>query len=98
MDGRGRWMDNVFIERIWRSHLHDLMRPRMIGHLVAHQAMDCQHHSRDALGSCPFSDISQAELKYGAFPIDQGWQYGCSPSTTNARYGKVERSRSQVCF
>lgn len=28
MDGRGRWMDNVFIERLWRSlkyecvHLH----------------------------------------------------------------------------
>jgi putative transposase len=19
MDGRGRWMDNVFIERVWRS-------------------------------------------------------------------------------
>ena len=29
MDGKGRWMDNVFIERLWRSlkyecvHLHD---------------------------------------------------------------------------
>ncbi len=23
MDGRGRWMDNVFIERLWRSMKHE---------------------------------------------------------------------------
>jgi transposase InsO family protein len=23
MDGRGRWMDNVFIERLWRSRKHE---------------------------------------------------------------------------
>jgi putative transposase len=23
MDGRGRWMDNVFIERVWRSLKHE---------------------------------------------------------------------------
>jgi putative transposase len=23
MDGRGRWMDNVFVERLWRSLKHD---------------------------------------------------------------------------
>ena len=23
MDGRGRWMDNVFIERLWRSIKHE---------------------------------------------------------------------------
>ena len=23
MDGRGRWMDNVFIERLWRSLTYD---------------------------------------------------------------------------
>jgi putative transposase len=23
MDGRGRWMDNVFIERLWRSLTHE---------------------------------------------------------------------------
>ena len=21
MDGKGRWMDNIFIERLWRMHL-----------------------------------------------------------------------------
>ena len=30
--------------------LHYLMHPRLIGHLVAHQAMQGQHHRRDALG------------------------------------------------
>jgi putative transposase len=23
MDGKGRWMDNVFIERLWRSVKHE---------------------------------------------------------------------------
>jgi putative transposase len=27
MDGRGRWMDNVFIERLWRSLKYEWYRP-----------------------------------------------------------------------
>jgi len=27
MDGRGRWMDNVFIERLWRSVKYELVYP-----------------------------------------------------------------------
>ena len=33
MDGRGRWMDNVFVERLWRTvkyecvYLHDYATP-----------------------------------------------------------------------
>lgn len=23
MDGKGRWMDNVFIERLWRAVMHE---------------------------------------------------------------------------
>ncbi len=26
MDGRGRWMDNVFIERLWRSLKYEKLR------------------------------------------------------------------------
>ncbi|MFT5857174.1 MAG: putative transposase [Verrucomicrobiales bacterium] len=26
MDGRGRWMDNVFIERLWRSLKYEQLR------------------------------------------------------------------------
>ncbi len=28
MDGRGRWLDNVFIERLWRSLVSAVLRPR----------------------------------------------------------------------
>ncbi len=45
MDGRGRWLDNVFIERLWRSlkyeavYLHELVdgfeAERVIGEWIA---------------------------------------------------------------
>lgn len=31
MDGRGRWMDNVFIERLWRSIKYELIYPGDFG-------------------------------------------------------------------
>ena len=43
MDGRGRWMDNVFIERLWRSPKYECVylnafraacRPRPVDHLL----------------------------------------------------------------
>jgi putative transposase len=42
MDGRGRWMDNVFIERLWRSlkyeeiYLHDYETIPAVGRAVEH--------------------------------------------------------------
>ena len=36
MDGRGRWLDNVFVERLWRTvkyeciYLHDYATPRAL--------------------------------------------------------------------
>jgi putative transposase len=27
MDGRGRWLDNVFIERLWRTEKYELIYP-----------------------------------------------------------------------
>ena len=57
MDGRGRWMDNAFIERLWRFlkheavHLHDLVdgleAHRVIGAWLAFHN-DCRPHT--ALG------------------------------------------------
>ena len=41
MDGRGRWMDNVFVERLWRTvkyeevYLHDYETPRALEHGLA---------------------------------------------------------------
>jgi hypothetical protein len=31
MDGQGRWMDNVFIERLWRSLYEDLSKAYAVG-------------------------------------------------------------------
>lgn len=42
MDGRGRALDNIFIERLWRSvkyeevYLHDYATPREARHGLAH--------------------------------------------------------------
>ena len=41
MDGRGRWLDNVFVERLWRTvkyeevYLHDYATPRALEHGLA---------------------------------------------------------------
>ncbi len=45
MDGRGRWMDNVFIERLWRSLKHEDIylkhqgRHFCVGRLLQHEAL-----------------------------------------------------------
>jgi putative transposase len=31
MDGRGRFMDNIFIERLWRSIKYEVKWPRILG-------------------------------------------------------------------
>jgi putative transposase len=31
MDGRGRWMDNVFIEQLWRSMKYECVYPNAFG-------------------------------------------------------------------
>jgi putative transposase len=38
MDGRGRWMDNVFIERLWRSLKYEEIYLKEHGTLVTLQA------------------------------------------------------------
>jgi len=37
MDGRGRWMDNVFIERLWRSVKYEEI------YLKGHSTIPAQH-------------------------------------------------------
>ncbi len=51
MDGKGRWMDNVFIERLWRSLKYErirLYRYGTVGELKAHVAewMSYYNHQR----------------------------------------------------
>ncbi len=62
MDGRGRCMDNIFIERLWRSlkyeavYLHDLAdgveARRVIGEWIAYYNADRPHSALD--GATPF--------------------------------------------
>lgn len=57
MDGRGRWMDNVFIERLWRSLKYECVylnafetghqARRDIGHWIAHYNAERPHSSFD---------------------------------------------------
>lgn len=59
MDGKGRWMDNVFIERLWRSLKYEcvylnafengLQARRAIGRWMAHYNADRPHSSFDGL-------------------------------------------------
>lgn len=51
MDGKGRWMDNVFIERLWRSLKYEKIRLwsyETVGELRGHIAdwMDFYNHRR----------------------------------------------------
>jgi len=52
MDGNGRWMDNVFIERLWRSLKYErirLYRYGTVGELKAHVAewmSYCNHQDK----------------------------------------------------
>ena len=59
MDGKGRWMDNVFIERLWRSlkyecvYLHafdnGLQARKEIGKWIAHYNAERPHSTFDGL-------------------------------------------------
>ena len=64
MDGRGRWMDNIFIERLWRSlkyeavYLHELTdgfvaerRHRRVDRLLQYRTVALRPRRPDAGGS-----------------------------------------------
>ena len=63
MDGKGRWMDKVFIERLWRSAKYEKLRlwsyetGRDVSGLVG-EWMDFYNHRRNHStlgGNCPWS-------------------------------------------
>jgi putative transposase len=52
MDGKGRWMDNVFIERLWRSLKYEQIRLYSYANLKELREqitewMDFYNHERD---------------------------------------------------
>ena len=84
MDGRGRCMDNIFIERLWRSlkyeavYLHEMtdgfVAERVIGEWLAFYNTERPHSS--LAGRTP------AETYAGARPVDK-WTTGCAGLTTS---------------
>lgn len=51
MDGKGRWMDNVFIERLWRSLKYEYVyitefETRTQAKIEIKRWMDFYHHNR----------------------------------------------------
>ena len=84
MDGRGRYLDNIFIERLWRSlkyeavYLHELtdgfVAERVIGDWIGFYNTERPHSSLD--GQTP------AEIYAGARPVDK-WTTGCAELTTS---------------
>ena len=75
MDGRGRWMDNRFIERLWRSlkyediylrgYEHGLELRRGVGNWFG-EYNECRPHQ--ALGYATPAEVYRAPESYGARP------------------------------
>jgi putative transposase len=84
MDGRGRYLDNIFIERLWRSlkyeavYLHEMtdgfVAERVIGDWLYFYNTDHPHSSLG--GQTP------AEIYAGARPVDKRTT-GCAGLTTS---------------
>ncbi len=73
MDGKGRWMDNVFIERLWRSLKYEKLRlwsyrdiPELTGHIS--DWMDYYNHER----------------KHQTLNYETPWSHYCSEEVESA--------------
>ncbi len=84
MDGRGRFLDNIFIERLWRSlkyeavYLHELGDGFVAGRVIG-DWMNFYNNQR------PHSSLggeTPAEAYAGARPVDK-WTTGCAGLTTS---------------
>jgi putative transposase len=66
MDGRGRWMDNVFIERLWRSLKYECKFLNAfetgsearagIGRWISHYNTDRPHRTPDEVYAMQFNE------------------------------------------
>jgi putative transposase len=75
MDGRGRWVDNRFIERLWRSvkyediylqdYLDGLEAGRGLSRYFSHYNTERPHQ---ALGNATPADLYRDPAAYGARP------------------------------
>ncbi len=73
MDGRGRWLDNVFIERLWRSVKHEEV------YLKAYENLT--EARRELGGYFDFYEHYDAPV---IFNSDQGSQFTCEGFTSRS--------------
>jgi len=81
MDGRGRWIDNRFIERLWRSvKQEDIYVQDYADGLTAHRGLGCwfgQYNiarPHQALGYATPAELYHAPESYGAKPAAWRWK------------------------
>ena len=81
MDGRGRWIDNRFIERLWRSvKQEDIYVQDYADGLTAQRGLDRwfgQYNTErphQALGYATPADVYHSPESYGAKPAAWRWK------------------------
>jgi putative transposase len=76
MDGRGRWMDNVFIERLWRSLKHENIYLKVT--LMAARPMP---------GLVRGSPFTTASVRTKRLATARRWRSGANPSAVDSAIG-----------
>ena len=81
MDGRGRWIDNRFIERLWRSVKQEDIYPQDYGDgLTAQRGLERwfahynQERPHQALGNATPGELYHSPESYGAKPAAWRWK------------------------
>jgi putative transposase len=81
MDGRGRWIDNRFIERLWRSvKQEDIYLQDYADGLAAHRGLSRwfqdynQARPHQALGNATPAELYHSPESYGAKPAPWRWK------------------------
>ena len=110
MDGRGRWMDNVFIERLWRSLKYECVFLNAfetgsearagIGRWIGYYNAD-RPHSRSAAGRPTRSMLSKASGETGGviqpeIHLSQAASFWANPEHRDHSllYAKIKMQRS----
>ena len=84
MDGRGRCMDNIFIERLWRSLKYEaIYRHELTDGFVAERVVAdwISFYNTERLHSS-LGGQTPVEIYAGARPVDK-WTTGCARLTTS---------------
>ena len=71
MDGKGRWIDNVFIERLWRSLKYECVYLNAFGDFkdTQHQLGDWINYYNDGRPRSKLEDLTPSEVYAGIRPL-----------------------------